>query len=124
MKHKLRPPGLQGALIFGLVLAALGATGRAGRIAKHQLSLEQRKTIVFDLKTPKVFYCPQEKPADPEKLIVKARPLEKLCQFEGKPRPRNQPSDCYNDVDETEFACDEKRRFMVSISRVSKIRLI
>jgi hypothetical protein len=73
-----------------------------------------RKSIVFDLKTPKVFYCPQEKPSDSEKMIVKSRPLDKLCEFQGQPKPKNTPSDCYNDVDETEFACDEKRRFMVS----------
>lgn len=74
-----------------------------------------RKSIVFDIKTPKVFYCPQEKQPDHSKTIVKAKPLDKLCEFEGLPRPKNSPSDCYNDVDETEFACEEKKRFMVSI---------
>ena len=73
-----------------------------------------RKSIVFDLKTPKVFYCPQEKPADLSKMIVKARPLDRLCEFQGQAKPRGTQSDCFNDVDETEFACDEKRRFMVS----------
>lgn len=85
--------------------------------ARSHLDIE-RKSIVFDIKTPKVFYCPQEKPADLEKLIVKAQPLDKLCEFEGKPKPKGSKSDCYNDVDETEFACDEKRRFMVSSNDV------
>lgn len=74
-----------------------------------------RKSIVFDIKTPKVFYCPQEKQSDYSKMIVKAKPLEKLCEFEGKPKPKGFPSDCYNDVDETDYACDEKRRFLVGI---------
>lgn len=75
-----------------------------------------RKSIVFDIKTPKVFYCPQEKQANSEKTIVMAKSLDKLCEYEGKSKPRASPSDCYNDVDETEFACDEKKRFMVSIA--------
>lgn len=73
-----------------------------------------RKSIVFDIKTPKVFYCIQEKQSDLSKVIVKAKPLENLCEFEGKPRPKHLPSDCYNDVDETESACEEKMRFLVS----------
>lgn len=81
--------------------------------ASKQESLN-RKSIVFDLKTPRVFYCPQEKPADMDKMIVKAQPLDRLCQFGGRPKPKNEPSDCYNDVDESEFACDEKKRFLVS----------
>lgn len=74
-----------------------------------------RKSIVFDIKTPKVFYCPQEKQSDYSKMIVKAKPLEKLCEFEGNGKPKGFPTDCYNDVDETEFACDEKKRFLVSV---------
>lgn len=74
-----------------------------------------RKSIVFDIKTPKVFYCPQEKQSSSEKTIVMAKPLNRLCEFKGKPKPKNSPSDCYNDVDETDFACEEKKRFMVSI---------
>lgn len=81
--------------------------------AKHETKPD-RKSIVFDMKTPKVFYCPQEKSNDRDKMIVKAKPLEKLCEFEGKSKPRKLPSDCYDDVDESEFACDEKKRFMVS----------
>lgn len=74
-----------------------------------------RKSIVFDIKTPKVFYCPQEKQSDYTKMIVKAKPLDKLCEFEGKGKPKGSPSDCYNDVDETEFACDEKKRFLLRL---------
>lgn len=48
-------------------------------------------------------------------MIVKAKPLDKLCEFDGKSKPKGSPSDCYNDVDETEFACDEKRRFLLRL---------
>lgn len=73
-----------------------------------------RKSIVFDKNTPNVFYCPQQKPTGFEKMIVNAKPLSRLCQFEGKPIPPDYKSDCYNDVDETEYACKEKYRIMVS----------
>jgi hypothetical protein len=72
-----------------------------------------RKSIVFDIKTPKVFYCPQEKPSDMDKLIVKSQPLDRLCEYGGKGVPKNSRSDCYNDIDETEYACAEKQRIMV-----------
>ena len=73
-----------------------------------------RKSIVFDPKTPKVFYCPQEKPVDMSKMIVKAIPLEKLCEYGPSVGvPKNQVSDCYNDVDESEYACAEKQRIEV-----------
>lgn len=71
-----------------------------------------RKSIVFDSKTPKVFYCPQDKPTGMEKMYVKAKPIEKLCEYGGKKLPKNYLSDCYNDVDETEYACAEKRRIL------------
>jgi len=71
-----------------------------------------RKSIVYDKNTPNVFYCPQEKPTGFESMIVKARPLKKLCEFDGEQIPKHYKSDCYNDVDETEFACKEKRRIM------------
>ncbi|XP_031843259.1 uncharacterized protein LOC116431642 isoform X3 [Nomia melanderi] len=71
-----------------------------------------RKSIVFDKNTPDVFYCPQQKPTGFKKMIVNAKPLSKLCQFEGKPIPVDYKSDCYNDVDETEYACKEKYRIM------------
>lgn len=73
-----------------------------------------RKSIVFDKNTPDVFYCPQHKPTGFDKMIVKAKPLNKLCQFDGRPIPEDYKSDCYNDVDETEYACKEKYRIMVS----------
>ncbi|XP_011880398.1 PREDICTED: uncharacterized protein LOC105568930, partial [Vollenhovia emeryi] len=74
-----------------------------------------RKSIVFDKNTPDVFYCPQHKPIGFEKMLVKARPLSRLCQFEGRQIPEDYKSDCYNDVDETEYACKEKYRIMVSV---------
>lgn len=46
-------------------------------------------------------------------LIFRARPLKKLCEFEGKPLPEDYKSDCYQDVDETDYACKEKYRIMV-----------
>lgn len=42
-----------------------------------------RKAIVFDKATPEVFYCPIDKPTSFEKMYVRARPLEKLCEFDG-----------------------------------------
>ncbi|CAH0549778.1 unnamed protein product [Brassicogethes aeneus] len=72
-----------------------------------------RKSIVFDKNTPDVFYCPIHKPTGMDKLIVKARPLKKLCEFEGKKLPEYYKSDCYQDVDESDFACKEKYRIMM-----------
>ncbi|XP_022250760.1 uncharacterized protein LOC111087658 isoform X2 [Limulus polyphemus] len=71
-----------------------------------------RKSIVFNSKMPKVFYCPQDKPTGMDKMYVKAKPIEKLCEYGGKKLPKHYLSDCYNDVDETEYACAEKRRIM------------
>ena len=65
-----------------------------------------------------MFYCPQEKPTGFDNMIVKARSLKKLCEFEGQQLPKHYKSDCYNDVDETEFACKEKHRIMVQISAI------
>lgn len=118
-----RSRDLRGAIIVALapVLAVfiVSQLVTVGGEARQQEAPPSRKSIVFDLKTPKVFYCPQEKPADMDKMIVKARPLDKLCEFAGKPRPKNEPVDCYNDVDESDFACDEKKRFMVSARRTT-----
>jgi len=75
-----------------------------------------RKSIVFDIKTPKVFYCPQEKPKDMDKMIVKSISLDKLCEYGGKGVPKKAPSDCYNDVDESEYACAEKQRIELRIN--------
>ena len=46
-----------------------------------------RQSIVFYEHTPNVFYCPQEKPISLEGMIVKAKPIEKLCEHEGKSLP-------------------------------------
>lgn len=48
-----------------------------------------------------------------DKLYVHSRPLKKLCEFDGKPLPEDYKSDCFQDVDETEYACKEKYRIMV-----------
>ncbi|CAN8010487.1 unnamed protein product [Ixodes pacificus] len=85
-------------------------------VACSALADMMRKSIVFDVNTPKVFYCPQEKPRALDKMIVKARPVEKLCEFEGKGLPKGYKSDCYNDVDETEYACAEKQRILLRIN--------
>ena len=31
--------------------------------------------------------------------------MKKLCEYEGRPLPDDYKSDCWNDVDETEYAC-------------------
>jgi len=48
-------------------------------------------------------------------MIVKARPLSKLCEHNGKGVPKGHKSDCYNDADETDYACKEKKRILVSL---------
>lgn len=111
---------LANGLMIGIVLfAALQTAPTEANDSEAVNGNLMRKSIVFDLKTPKVFYCPQEKPSDSDKMIVKARPLDKLCEFNGEPKPKSAPSDCYDDIDESEFACDEKKRFMVSIEHGS-----
>lgn len=79
-----------------------------------------RKSIVFDAKTPKVFYCPQEKPIDMSKMIVKAIPLDKLCEFGPNGLPKKAKSDCYNDIDESEYACAEKQRIEVLMAPIAE----
>lgn len=49
----------------------------------------------------------------------RARPIKKLCEFEGKTLPEDYKSDCYQNVDETDYACKEKYRIMVSIPYVN-----
>jgi len=76
-----------------------------------------RKSIVFDRATPEVFYCPLQKPTSFDNMLVKARPLKALCEFGGRGSlPKSYKSDCYNDVDETEFACTEKKRIMTRLN--------
>ncbi|XP_053696423.1 uncharacterized protein LOC128743781 [Sabethes cyaneus] len=72
-----------------------------------------RKSIVYDKNTPDVFYCPTNKPTGMDKMIVRSRPLHKLCEFEGKPLPEDYKSDCYKDLDESDYACKEKYRIMM-----------
>jgi len=74
-----------------------------------------RQSIVFYDETPEVFYCPQEKPVSLEGMIVKAKPLKNLCEHQGRGLPDDYKSDCWNDVDETEFACSEKKRFLLKL---------
>ncbi|KAF2356431.1 hypothetical protein FHG87_012818 [Trinorchestia longiramus] len=74
-----------------------------------------RKSIVFDKATPDVFYCPVDKPITFEKMYVRSRPLKKLCEFDGERLPEDYKSDCYNDVDESDFACSEKKRIMMRL---------
>ncbi|KAG9508750.1 hypothetical protein GZH46_02748 [Fragariocoptes setiger] len=93
------------------LLILLGAIMIAGTCADIM-----RKSIVFDIKTPKVFYCPQEKPTDANKLIVRSKPLDKLCEYNGKGLPKGKPSDCYNDVDESDYACAEKERIKLRMN--------
>jgi len=94
-----------GRTLFGLALLALGS--EAGDI--------NRQSIVYHEETPEVFYCPQEKPVSLEGMIVKARPLKALCEHQGRALTENYKSDCWNDVDETEFACSEKERILLKL---------
>lgn len=82
-----------------------------------------RKSIVFDKHTPDVFYCIPSKPAGDEKVIVQARPIHKLCEYEGV-LPKSFKSDCYKDVDESDYACKEKYRIMVSIGSHTRATFI
>ena len=68
---------------FGRVLAAallLASVANAGDI--------NRQSIIFYPETPDLFYCPQEKPISLGGTLVKAQPLKKLCEFEGRPLPQ------------------------------------
>jgi len=48
-------------------------------------------------------------------LLVKAKPLSKLCEYNAGDLPEGYKSDCYGNVDETQWACKEKRRILVSV---------
>lgn len=74
-----------------------------------------RQSIVFYDETPDVFYCPQEKPVSIQGMIVKAKPLKNLCEHQSRGLPDDYKSDCWNDVDETEFACSEKKRILLKL---------
>ena len=47
-----------------------------------------RQAIIFYPETPDLFYCPQEKPISLAGMLVKAKPLKKLCEYEGRPLPQ------------------------------------
>ncbi|KAG1692579.1 Protein disabled [Nymphon striatum] len=79
------------------------------------------KSIVYDIKTPKVFYCPQDKPKDWNDVLVKSRPLDKLCEYEGGEIPKDHKQDCYDDLDETVYACAEKKRIMTRLTPAEEI---
>lgn len=60
-------------------------------------------------------------------MLNRSRPLHKLCEFEGKPFPEDYKSDCYKDIDESDYACKEKYRIMVRkivITRTKKFWLL
>lgn len=46
--------------------------------------------------------------------------MHKLCEFEGKPFPEDYKSDCYKDIDESDYACKEKYRIMVRKIEITK----
>jgi len=71
-----------------------------------------KRSIIYDKKTPDVFYCPQDKPNGMNNMLVKAKPLAKLCEYQATDLPEGYKSDCYGNVDETIWACKEKRRIM------------
>jgi len=71
-----------------------------------------RHSVVYHEETPDVFYCPQEKHVSLQGMIIKAQPIEALCEHEGI-LPVNYQPDCWNDVDETEYACNLKKRILL-----------
>jgi len=89
-------------LYCGFVLLCTVGSGFGGEM--------NRQAIIFNEKTPDVFYCPQAKPISIDRMLVKSKPMKKLCEHEGRALPSGYKSDCWNDVDETEFACQEKKR--------------
>lgn len=95
-----------------VVLLALTSVAAKEKHIKYKEKDLMRKSIVYDKNTPDVFYCPMNKPTGMDKMIVRSRPLHKLCEFEGKPLPPDYKSDCYKDLDESDYACKEKYRIM------------
>merc|ERR1711936_983394 len=93
--------------MISLLLLALLSLTWAGDI--------NRQSIIFNENTPDVFYCPQEKPISIDRMLVKSKPMKKLCEYEGRGLPSQAKSDCWNDVDETEYACSEKKRIMMRL---------
>lgn len=95
-----------------VALLALTSVAAKEKHIKYKEKDLMRKSIVYDKNTPDVFYCPMNKPTGMDKMIVRSRPLHKLCEFEGKPLPPEYKSDCYKDLDESDYACKEKYRIM------------
>lgn len=104
------------AIIALFIVALVGAQLAEAAKEKHIKYTKEkdmmRKSIVYDKNTPDVFYCPSNKPTGMDKMIVRSRPLHKLCEYEGKPLPEDYKSDCYKDLDESDYACKEKYRIM------------
>lgn len=125
-------------LVVVVIMFVLGAEAAKEKAIKVKDKDMMRKMIIYDKKSPNVFYCPvpnkQLKSYSMDKMIVKwvennlksliktfmqvcvfrSHPLSKLCEYEGAGKPKDAKTDCFNDVDETEFACKEKYRIMVS----------
>ncbi|XP_055599099.1 uncharacterized protein LOC129748485 [Uranotaenia lowii] len=103
------------AAVFVIFMATVipGAEGAKEKHLKYKEKDLMRKSIVYDKNTPDVFYCPTNKPSGMNKMIVRSRPLHKLCEYEGKPLPEDYKSDCYKDLDESDYACKEKYRIMM-----------
>ena len=70
----------------------------------HALALVTSAVIFIEIETLKRFKL-QEKPISIDRMLVKSKPMKKLCEYEGRGLPENVKSDCWNDVDETEYAC-------------------
>jgi len=90
------------------VILILGVIAQGYGMSEEKI----RKSIIYDKKTPDVFYCPQDEHDGVNHMLVKSRPLKKLCEYKGQALPEGYRSDCFGDVDETEWACKEKRRIM------------
>jgi len=102
-----------GKMVIWMLMSAVCIQLALGKIYVEDDEEIIRKSIVYDKNTPDVFYCPQEKPDEGmNNMLVKARPLSKLCEYKGGDLPEGYRSDCYGNVDETVYACKEKRRIM------------
>jgi len=97
--------------IFLIVSVYLCVQSASSVFVEHDEDIIKR-SIIYDKKTPDVFYCPQEKPNGMVNMLVKSKPLSKLCEYQGQELPEQYRSDCYGNVDETVWACKEKKRIM------------
>jgi hypothetical protein len=101
---------LRASLVIVLVASLFSQVANAIQV-EHDDDII-RKSIIYDKKTPDVFYCPQEKHDGMNNMLVKAKPLSKLCEYNAGTLPEGYKSDCYGNVDETLWACKEKKRIM------------